>query len=109
WDWGLPTAVSVVACTRAGLTTIASGGLRSGYDAARALALGARAAGMAAPMLRAQREAGSEGVRQMIERVVAAIRAVCLLTGSRTPADLAKAPKHLGAPLRTFLDDLGLP
>jgi hypothetical protein len=40
--------------------------------------------------------------------VVGAIRAVCLLTGSRTPAELARAPKHLGAPLRTFLDDLGL-
>ncbi len=108
WDWGLPTAVSIAACTSAGLVTIASGGLRTGYDAARALALGARAAGMAAPMLRAQREAGGEGVSAMIERVIHAIRAVCLLTGSRTAQDLAKAPRHLGAPLRAFLDDLGL-
>src|SRR5262245_20692765 len=53
-DWGLPTAVAVVACAREGLDVIASGGLRTGYDVARALALGARAGGMAAPMLRAQ-------------------------------------------------------
>jgi hypothetical protein len=31
-----------------------------------------------------------------------------LLTGSRSALDLARAPKHLGAPLRAFLDDLGI-
>jgi isopentenyl-diphosphate delta-isomerase len=108
WDWGVPTAVSVVACARAGVTTIASGGLRSGYDVARAIALGARAGGMAAPFLRAQRAGGEAAVIEMIDRVVAAIRSVCLLTGCRRPSDLAKAPKHLGAQLRAFLDDLGL-
>jgi isopentenyl-diphosphate Delta-isomerase len=108
WDWGLPTAVSVVACVKAGLDTIASGGLRSGYDVARALALGARAGGMAAPLLRAQRAGGSEAVGAMIDRVTRAIRAVCLLTGSRSAMDLARAPKHLGTPLRAFLDDLGI-
>ncbi len=108
WDWGIPTAVSVAACVAAGLETIASGGLRSGYDVARALALGARAGGMAAPMLRAQRAGGSDGVRAMIDQVVGAIRSVCLLTGTRSVADLSRAPRHLGAPLRMFLDDLGL-
>lgn len=108
WDWGLPTAVSVAACVNAGLVTIASGGLRSGYDVARALALGARAGGMAAPMLRAQRAGGSDAVRAMIDRVTHGIRAVCLLTGTRSAAELKKAPKHLGSPLRTFLDDLGI-
>lgn len=107
-DWGLPTAVSVVACVRARLAVIASGGMRSGYDIARALALGARAGGMAAPMLRAQRAGGLDGVRGEIARFIAAIRAVCLLTGCARSADLAHAPRHLGAPLRSFLDDLGL-
>jgi len=106
WDWGIPTAVAVVGCARAGLDVIASGGLRTGYDIARALALGARAGGMAAPMLRAQRAGGAAAVAALIAQVVAAIRAVCLLTGCRSVADLARAPRHLGAPLRAFLDDL---
>jgi isopentenyl-diphosphate delta-isomerase len=106
WDWGVPTAVSVALCARAGLTVIASGGLRSGYDVARALALGARCGGMAAPMLRAQRAGGADAVRAMIDRVVATVRAVCVLTGSRTPAELARAPRHLGPELRGYLEDL---
>lgn len=106
WDWGVPTAVSVAACHQAGLVTIASGGMRSGYDIARAIALGARCGGMAAPMLRAQRADGEAGVRHLIDRTLAAIRAVCVLTGSHKAADLARAPRHLGAPLRAFLHDL---
>lgn len=108
WDWGIPTAVSVRACVRAGHAVIASGGLRSGLDVARALALGARAGGMAAPMLRAQRAGGTDGVRAEIDRVIDSIRSVCLLTGCRRATDLARAPRHLGAPLRAFLGDLGL-
>lgn len=108
WDWGLPTAVSVVACAKAGHAVIASGGLRSGLDVARALALGARAGGMAAPMLRAQRSGGADGVRAQIVRVIGSIRTVCLLAGCRAASDLRRAPRHLGAPLATYLNDLGL-
>jgi isopentenyl-diphosphate Delta-isomerase len=108
-DWGLPTAVSVVACVGAGLATIASGGLRTGSDIARAIALGARAGGMAAPMLRAQRAGGVDAVAEQIAQIVASIRAVALLAGCAHVHDLARAPRHLGAPLRTFLDDLAGP
>ena len=106
WDWGVPTAVAVVGCARANLDVIASGGLRTGYDIARALALGARAGGMAAPMLRAQRAGGRAAVAALIAQIIASIRAICLLTGCRSVRDLATAPRHLGAPLRAFLDDL---
>jgi isopentenyl-diphosphate delta-isomerase len=108
WDWGVPTAVSVVACAKTGLTTIASGGVRTGYDIARAIALGARLGGMAAPMLRAQKAGGEEAVASAIAQIVEAIRTVCLLAGCRSASDLARAPRHLGAPLRQYLDDLGL-
>lgn len=108
WDWGVPTAVAVVACVKAGMTAIASGGIRSGYDIARALALGARAGGMAQPFLKAQRAGGEAAVIEMIDRTVNSIRTVCLLTGSASAKELARAPKHLGAPLKSFMEDLGL-
>jgi len=108
WDWGVPTAVSVVACARANLNVIASGGLRNGYDIARALALGATAGGMAAPMLRAQRAGGRAAVTSLIEQIIGSIRAICMLTGCRSARDLERAPRHIGGPLRAFLDDLHL-
>ncbi|HTJ47710.1 MAG TPA: type 2 isopentenyl-diphosphate Delta-isomerase [Kofleriaceae bacterium] len=108
WDWGIPTAVTTAACARAGLVVIASGGLRSGHDVARAIALGARAGGMAAPVLRAYRSGGEEGARALLDGVIASIRAVCLLAGCARAHDLATAPKHLGRELRAWLDDLGV-
>jgi isopentenyl-diphosphate delta-isomerase len=107
-EWGIPTAVSIVACERAGLQPIASGGMRSGHDVARALALGAIAGGMAAPVLRAQRAGGEAAVRELLDRIIASVRAVHVLAGARTPAALAAAPRHLGAELAAWLRDLGL-
>jgi len=108
WDWGVPTAVSTLACAHHGLTVIASGGLRSGLDVARALALGARLGGMAAPILRAQRDGGVDAIAATLAEIIASIRTVMLLTGSKRVVDLRAAPRHLGAQLRGWLDDLGV-
>jgi len=109
WDWGIPTAVSTVACAAAGLTVIASGGLRTGLDVVRAIALGARAGGLAAPVLRAQQAGGQAGVTALLDRVALSIRTAMLLIGARRVTDLYAAPRHLGPGLRGWLDDLGLP
>jgi len=42
WDWGIPTAISVIEVAKStGLTLVASGGLRTGREAAKALAVAA--------------------------------------------------------------------
>lgn len=54
-DWGIPTADSILQVQAAAphLPVIASGGLRSGVDIAKCLALGAVLGGMAGPFLKA--------------------------------------------------------
>lgn len=54
-DWGIPTTEALLAVKRANPTMpiIASGGLRSGLDIAKCVALGATLGGMAGPFLKA--------------------------------------------------------
>jgi isopentenyl-diphosphate delta-isomerase len=104
WDWGIPTAASVALLGDLGLDIIATGGLRSGLDVARALALGARAGGLAAPCLKAHKAGGFDGVMAFLQQVIASIRAAVFLTGCRTPAELRTAPKVIGSTLTAWLE-----
>lgn len=103
WDWGIPTAVSVAVNADLGFEIIATGGLRSATDAAAALALGARAAGFAAPVLRAYKEGGEEGAASFLEGLIATLRAVIFLTGGLAPRELSVCPKVLSPALAAWI------
>lgn len=90
-DWGIPTAVSLVQARGAGLPLIATGGVRSGLDAARAIALGASAVGVARPLLLAAL-AGFGAVAAWIEQFARELRTALFLTGSARLADLRRRP-----------------
>jgi isopentenyl-diphosphate delta-isomerase len=103
WEWGVPTAAAVGYARRQGLRSIASGGIRNGHDVARALAMGASVASMALPFLRAARQGGVEGALRFTERVLDGLKTAMILTGARTPAQLAQAPRVLGPNLTRWL------
>lgn len=103
WDWGVPTAASVHACVKAGLTTIATGGIQSGLDAVRALALGASAVGIARPLLQAHVRGGRVEAERFISQVAGEIRAVMLLSGAPDIQALRSVPRMIGGPLREWM------
>lgn len=104
WDWGIPTAASVHACVRVGLDTIATGGVQTGLDVVRALCLGARAAGIARPMLQAHVRGGRAEAERFIDQIEREIRAVMLLTGAVNIPALREAPRFLQSPLKEWTE-----
>ena len=108
WDWGVPTAASVVYAHRAGFHTIASGGIRGALDAVRALALGADAVSLALPFLRAFHSAGERGVMELAQTLSEGIRALLLLMGTRRPSELRAVPRILGSRLRSWTEATGV-
>ncbi|WP_088342991.1 MULTISPECIES: type 2 isopentenyl-diphosphate Delta-isomerase [Rhodomicrobium] len=92
-DWGIPTARAVAdvraACPDA--VVIASGGIRSGLDAAKAIRLGADLVGQAAGVLSAALQ-GVDAVTAHFEDRIAELRIACFCTGSPTLNDLRQAP-----------------
>ena len=103
-EWGIPTAPAVAYARRAGLLPIASGGVRGARDVLAALALGAAAASLALPFLRAHADRGLAGVLEAAEQLTEGLRALMVLTGTRRVGDLAAAPRILGPELRSWLD-----
>jgi isopentenyl-diphosphate delta-isomerase len=91
-DWGVPTLEALAGARAAapGLPLIASGGLRDGVDAAKCLALGASAAGLARPFLVA---ASADRAGAAVGAVVEQLRIATWAAGAR--AATALGPEHL--------------
>lgn len=103
WDWGIPTAAAVAEQQGNGLQVIASGGIRTGLDVARALVLGARLAGVAAPVLQAYFQDGEQGCRHYLAGLVEGLQRVMLLSGCGDLESLGRAPRVLSDPLAGWL------
>lgn len=104
WDWGVPTAASVHFASAQGLLTIATGGIRSGYDIARAIALGASAGGIARQVFQAFMQGGREAAEAFLTQVEDELRSIMLLCGARNVAGLQRAPRIITGELRDWLE-----
>jgi isopentenyl-diphosphate delta-isomerase len=105
-SWGVPTPVSIVECKAAGAFVISSGGVRSGLDAAKSLALGASLAGAALPFLRPATK-DKEAVVRVMNAYICALRITMFLTGCKEVPQLAKVPLVVLGRTREWLQARG--
>lgn len=93
-DWGLPTAVSVLETAGVGLPVVATGGVTTGLDAAKALALGATAVGVGRVAIEAAQR-GVDTLAGRLEELLDELRTAMVLCGTATPAGLRSRPPVL--------------
>ena len=92
-SWGIPTAESII-MTRQGvpdLTLIASGGIRTGVDVAKAIALGADAVGIATPLLKAV-SVSTESALAAVQEIIEELRIVMFCLGATSIKELKNSP-----------------
>lgn len=93
-NWGIPTAVSLLEglSLELPILMIASGGLETGVDVAKAVALGAGMAGMAKIFLEELTDKSEEGLINKISGIINELRLVMLMSGAKNLAHLVKKP-----------------
>lgn len=94
-DWGIPTADALIGARRVAPTTVpifASGGIRSGMDVAKAVALGADLVGLAGPFLRAAVE-GPEAIHDLATEMIEVLRIVMFSVGAPSIEHLQETPR----------------
>jgi len=92
-EWGIPTSEAIREAHRGApeLPLIASGGIRTGLDAAIALALGADLVGLAGPLL-APATVSAQAVQDELRVVIEGLRIAMFASGAEDIAALKRAP-----------------
>ncbi|HEX9294956.1 MAG TPA: alpha-hydroxy-acid oxidizing protein, partial [Polyangiaceae bacterium] len=104
-EWGIPTAASVAWMSTEGFDTlIATGGISTGLEVAKAIALGATAAGIARPVLQALTSGGRAAAERFLDGVETELRAAMLLVGAGTLAALRSAPRIVLGELAAWIE-----
>jgi len=91
WDWGIPTpvAISEARSSCPDLPLVATGGLESGLDALKALALGADLAGFAGHLFRAA-ATGADGASKELSGIKEELKTGLFLLGVTSPASVSE-------------------
>ncbi len=101
-DWGIATPIALVESGVAQLPLISTGGVRSGLDIARALALGATLVGMGFPFLKAASQS-YDAVCELLETLIAELKVAMQLSGASTVAAMREVDVVVTGETREWL------
>jgi len=105
WDWGIPTAVSTAELSNSvDIPIISSGGIRSGLDAAKAIALGADAVGIALPILK-KAFIGHNEIIKFINTFNDSLKIAMFLVGAKNLEELKNSNLIIKGDTKEWLED----
>ncbi|MCW6158818.1 MAG: type 2 isopentenyl-diphosphate Delta-isomerase [Thermoplasmatales archaeon] len=104
WNWGIPSPVCLI-YTNVELPLIASGGVRTGLDVFRGLAMGASLGGLASTFLKAALQSDKE-VSNLISHLETELKTAMFLTGCTNLNDIRKVRKIYRGRLLEWLNQI---
>jgi len=108
-DFGLPTAVSIIETKHAlhltGKKIIASGGIRNGLEAIKAISLGADMVGNAMPILKTQQKNGTTGVINYLNNFKKEMEIASFLIGCKDLKEIHEEKPILFGKLRQWVEE----
>lgn len=107
WDWGIQTALSIMECSTCEIPVIATGGVRTGIDIAKSIALGASVCGTALPLVVPAMESESAVIDQ-IARMISELKVAMFLCGCSDVSDLKTIPIVIGGRINEMMHARGL-
>ncbi|MDN5309556.1 MAG: isopentenyl-diphosphate Delta-isomerase [Methanolobus sp.] len=102
WDFGIPTVPSIVECSDS-LPVIATGGVRTGLDIAKSIAMGASLASAALPFV-APAMKGKEEVAESISLMLDELKVAMFLCGCRNIKKMHSAPAIVTGWTREYIE-----
>ena len=104
WDWGIPTVASILEVSLVNdVTIIATGGVRTGLDICKSIALGATVAGLARPFLPMAMKQDVDGVKALISQLKSELRTCMFLSGAKSIESLRAIPVVITGKIREWI------
>ena len=104
WNWGIPTAISILEARLAGARVFASGGIKTGLDVAKSIAIGADIAGMAGPFIKAYAKGGKKEIERLVEAIRVELKTTMFLVGAKNIEELKRVPIIFGSKIISWLN-----
>ena len=109
YDWGIPTAMSLIECNSIDkdLYLISSGGIRNSMDIIKSIVLGASITGISGELLAYLVHGGYENAEQYLKNLIYKIKVAMLLLGKQNMVELKETEYRITGRLKELLNAKG--